>query len=133
MWFQSYISTILQRDIRDSVKIDGIYEIPQIFSVLGYQAGALLNMSNLLYDLGIPLKTLKRYLSLIEAKDKELIGIEVKFERSVTSKDFEGLKDLKRLTKGRFKLGYALSLGEQMVPFGNNLFTLPSSAFLGIT
>lgn len=223
LWFQSYISTILQRDIRDLSRIEGVYELPRLLTFLSYQTGSLMNLSNLSRELGIPLMTLKRYVSLLETiflihrlpawfsnigkrliktpkvffndsgllayllgldesveeNDKlfgqlfenfifqeltkqiswnsqsyklfyfrtasgketdfvletqkhELIGIEVKLKQTIQSKDFDGLRELKKLTRDRFKAGYVLFLGDNAIPFGDNLFTLPISAFLGI-
>ncbi|MHB2150971.1 ATP-binding protein [Calditrichota bacterium LG25] len=221
-WFQSYISTILQRDIQDLARINGIFELPRLFSFLGYQAGSLLNLSNLSRELGMPVSTLKRYVTLLEAiflvhrlpawfsnigkrliktpkvffndsgllshllgvnaenlesnpklsgqlfenfvfqelikqiswsenqpklyyfrtaagkevdfiletNNGQLIGIEIKLKETIQNKDFDGLRELMNLTHRQFKAGYILSLSKEIVPFGNNLFTLPLSLFL---
>ncbi|NOX88423.1 MAG: DUF4143 domain-containing protein [Calditrichaeota bacterium] len=69
---------------------------------------------------------------ILESRDGKLTGIEVKFSESVQNKDFEGLRELSKLTGKRFKSGYVLYTGNRVVPFGENLFTLPLSAFPGI-
>lgn len=66
-WFASYLSAILQRDVRDLTHIEGLTEMPRLLSLLAARAGGLLNMSELSRSSGIAHTTLKRYLSLLEA------------------------------------------------------------------
>ena len=66
-WFSSYITTILQRDIRDLSRIEGLAIMPRLLSVLGSRACAVLNISELSRTAGIPQSTLKRYIILLEA------------------------------------------------------------------
>jgi predicted AAA+ superfamily ATPase len=66
-WFSSYITTILQRDIRDLSNIEGLTDMPRLLALLASRIGGLLNMSELSRSSGIPNSTLKRYLSLLEA------------------------------------------------------------------
>jgi len=65
-WFSSYITTILQRDVRDLSNIEGITEMPRLMAILASRVGGLLNMSELSRSSGIPNSTLKRYMSLLE-------------------------------------------------------------------
>lgn len=66
-WFNSYITTILQREVTDISKIEGIRELPRLLSLIANQSGALVNMSSLARDAGLLMMTLKRYLALLEA------------------------------------------------------------------
>lgn len=66
-WFQSYVTTILQRDVRDLAVIERLGEIPQILRALAARCGRLLNYSELARDLALPQTTLKRYIALLEA------------------------------------------------------------------
>ena len=66
-WFSSYITTILQRDVRDLSNIDGIIDMPRLLSLLASRIGGLLNASELSRSAGIPTSTLKRYIALLEA------------------------------------------------------------------
>lgn len=66
-WFQSYLQTLLQRDVRDLSQIEGITQLPRILELLSVRSATLLNLSELSRTLSIPLNTLKRYLSLLEA------------------------------------------------------------------
>ena len=65
-WFGSYITTILQRDIRDMSHIDGLTIMPRLLSILAARSPGLLNFAELSRSSGIPQTTLKRYLSLLE-------------------------------------------------------------------
>jgi predicted AAA+ superfamily ATPase len=66
-WFASYITAILQRDVRDLAHIEGLTDMPRLLSLLAARVGALLNSSELSRSSGIANTTLKRYLTLLEA------------------------------------------------------------------
>lgn len=66
-WFQSYITTLLQRDVKDLSNIEGISELPRLLSMIAARSGALLNMSDLSRGLGLSNMTLKRYIALLQA------------------------------------------------------------------
>ncbi len=66
-WFQSYLTTILQRDVRDLTNIADVTAVPRLLSVVATRAGSLLNFADLSRLLALPQTTLKRYFSLLEA------------------------------------------------------------------
>ncbi len=66
-WFDSYMTTILQRDIKDFSRIEGIHELPRLLMLLASRSGSLLNMTHLSRESGLVLMTLKRYAALLEA------------------------------------------------------------------
>lgn len=66
-WFRSYLSSLLQRDIRELANIAGLTEIPRLLSLMAARSSALLNMSELSRTVGITHTTLRRYLALLEA------------------------------------------------------------------
>ena len=66
-WFASYVTALLQRDVRDLSNIDGLTDMPRLLSLLAARVGGLLNMSELSRSSGISNSTLKRYLSLLQA------------------------------------------------------------------
>lgn len=66
-WFRSYLTTILQRTVRDVSDIERLHEIPRLLSVLAARTGTLLNVADLSRILGIPQSTLQRYLALLQA------------------------------------------------------------------
>jgi predicted AAA+ superfamily ATPase len=66
-WFESYITTILTRDVRDLANIERIAEIPRLLALLASRLAELVNHANLSRSLSIPVSTLKRYFALLEA------------------------------------------------------------------
>ncbi|MDI6773053.1 MAG: ATP-binding protein [bacterium] len=65
-WFRAYVTTILQRTVRDLADIERLHEIPRLLSVLAARTGTLLNVADLSRTLGIPQTTLQRYLVLLQ-------------------------------------------------------------------
>jgi predicted AAA+ superfamily ATPase len=65
-WFAAYVTTILQRDVRDLADIEHLSAMPRILSLIAARAGALLNTSELSRTSGLPNSTLQRYLALLE-------------------------------------------------------------------
>lgn len=65
-WFGSYITTLLQRDVRDISNIEGLTAVPRLLSLLGARSGSLLNSAEVSRSLSMPVSTLKRYMALLE-------------------------------------------------------------------
>lgn len=65
-WFSSYLTTILQRDVRDLANIEGLTALPRLLSILAARAGGLLNLADVSRAVGLPYATLYRYMSLLE-------------------------------------------------------------------
>lgn len=66
-WFDAYLATILQRDIRELANIEGIQLLPRLLASLSSRSGSLLNYAAIAAESGIPQSTLRRYISLFEA------------------------------------------------------------------
>ena len=66
-WFASYLTTILQRDVRDLANIDGLADFPKLLGLIASRTSGLLNFSDLSRSLSMPQSTLKRYFALLEA------------------------------------------------------------------
>lgn len=66
-WFQSYLMTILQRDVRDITNISDLTAVPQLLALAASRVGGLLNSADLSRSLALPQTTLKRYFALLEA------------------------------------------------------------------
>jgi predicted AAA+ superfamily ATPase len=66
-WFQSYLDTLLLRDVRELANIEGLKSMPLLMEVLANRAGNLLNSSDIARTVGIPYTTLNRYMALLEA------------------------------------------------------------------
>jgi len=65
-WFESYLTAILQRDIRDLSRITGLADLPRLLATLASRSSQLLSFSDLSRILQMPQTTLKRYLALLE-------------------------------------------------------------------
>ncbi len=66
-WYESYVTTILQRDVRDLANIEGLTQMPRLLQLLAARTGALMNYSEVSRSSGLPNSTLKRYLALLQA------------------------------------------------------------------
>lgn len=66
-WFQSYVRTVLDRDVRDLANVSGLAQMPRLLSLLAARSGATLNISSLSVETGAPHTTLTRYLDLFKA------------------------------------------------------------------
>jgi predicted AAA+ superfamily ATPase len=218
-WFESYMISVLQKDIRDLANIEGLNQIPNVLQLLSTRVGSTLNMSDIARLSGIKNTTLQRYMALLEHvfllvkipawtpnregqfvkspkiylndtgllshlrgedmqglsanrssvgallenhvvmeiikqlswsnqhlkpyhfsmhkgaevdlvlenRQKQLFGIEVKSAASLKEKDFKGLKRLSELAGSRFQKGIVLYSGDEVVGFGNNLYAVPIS------
>ncbi len=219
-WFESYIQTMLQRDIRDISHIEGLTQLPRILELLSVRSASLLNVSEVSRSLGIPVNTLRRYLTLLEAvflietvpawsgslgkrlvkapklmlrdtgllahlmgvdaerllgrpdllggpletfvagelrkllgwassrarihhyrtlpgeevdlllerADGQVVGVEVKASGSLQARDFKGLKALAESLGAAFHGGVVLYTGQEVLPFGVNIWAVPVSA-----
>lgn len=65
-WFASYISTILQRDVRELARVDSLHALPNLLKLLAARTSGLLNLADVGRDAGLPHTTLTRYLTLLE-------------------------------------------------------------------
>ncbi len=66
LWCSSYLTTILQRDVQDLAKIEGLSHLPNLMSLLSSRASGLLNVAELSRTSGIPTTTLHRYMQLLQ-------------------------------------------------------------------
>jgi predicted AAA+ superfamily ATPase len=66
-WFESYVATLLQRDVRDLAQVDALAALPQLLRLCAARASGLLNLSEFARAVALPQTTLKRYFALLEA------------------------------------------------------------------
>ncbi|HQW57389.1 MAG TPA: hypothetical protein PK583_00315 [Gammaproteobacteria bacterium] len=64
--------------------------------------------------------------SRLEYPAGEIVGIEMKSRATVTANDFKWLKVLQELTGSRFICGIVFYTGDQIIPFGEHLFAMPT-------
>ena len=65
-WFDGYLTTLIQRDLRDLADIEGTHLLPNLLRLVAGRAGSTVNLSDLALNLGISLMTVKRYLALFQ-------------------------------------------------------------------
>lgn len=217
-WFNSYITSIVQRDIRQITNITDVTAIQTILELVSRRCGNLLNISDISRLSGIKNTTLQRYLSILESvflicrnkpwhktidaklskspkaylsdtgllcyllgvslndletkknpcvgailenfvfnelqkqiswsnkmpkiyhfrntigkevdfilelRNNQKVGIEVKSSATVTKSDFEGLYALQKITKENFCKGIILYTGDKIIQFEESLFAVP--------
>lgn len=221
VWYRDYITSILQRDIKDISNIKNLEILPKLLALSASQTARLFNASDLAAPFGISRPTIRDYLALLEQiflieqlqpwhsnrlsrliktpkmhmtdtglacslmginsqglwqdkallgqlletfiyqelrkyadwhdealsffhfrnKDKvevdiiieqnrKLVGIEIKAAATITNSDFKGLRKLQDATAEQFAAGVVFYDGENILPFGKNLFALPISMLI---
>jgi uncharacterized protein len=65
-WFNSYISTLLQRDVRELAEITKIAFLPNMLKMLAARVGSTLNNANFAKDALLDVMTYERYRILLE-------------------------------------------------------------------
>ncbi|MFK7604374.1 ATP-binding protein [Deinococcus sp. SM5_A1] len=66
-WYEDYLRTLMERDVRDLSRISGVGELPKLLSLLATRSGNLLNFSDLGRDANLNNVTLGRYTGLLRA------------------------------------------------------------------
>ena len=66
LWFSSYVSTYIERDVRDIGELRHIDRFIHLLNILAPRSATLLNKAELSRTAGIEQKTLSNYLSLLE-------------------------------------------------------------------
>lgn len=65
-WFDGYLSTILQRDVRQLAELEKIALLPTLLRVLATRAGSLINDSDIARDIGLNAVTSKNYRNILK-------------------------------------------------------------------
>ena len=65
-WFDGYVQTYLERDLRQLSAIDQLMEFRRLMQLCALQNGRLLNTASLAADAGLAAATARRYLNLLE-------------------------------------------------------------------
>lgn len=66
-WFGGYITTILERDVRDLSNVQNLSDLPRLLRLLAARTSGVLNLSDVARDAHLPLTTLQRHWALLEA------------------------------------------------------------------
>ena len=66
-WFDGYLSTILQRDVRTVAELEKIATLPRLLRVMAARAGKLVNDAEIARDVGLNPVTSKSYRGILQA------------------------------------------------------------------
>jgi predicted AAA+ superfamily ATPase len=66
-WFSAYVTTIVERDVRDLSNVQDLTAMPRLLQLLASRTGQLLSYADISRGLTIPQTTLKRYMAILEA------------------------------------------------------------------
>lgn len=66
-WFGSYLSLLLQRDVRAMADVAGLSDMPRLLALLAHRSPGLINAAEMSRTLAMPQTTLRRYVALLEA------------------------------------------------------------------
>lgn len=65
-WISSYITSYIEKDIRDLSKVIDIVSFAKLLRIIGLRTGNLLNNKNLSIAIGLDQRTVARYIELLE-------------------------------------------------------------------
>jgi predicted AAA+ superfamily ATPase len=65
-WYQAYVQTLVQRDVRDLARIAALDVVPRLLELAAGQTARLFNVSELAGPFGLSRPTVRDYLSLLE-------------------------------------------------------------------
>lgn len=66
IWYENYISNIINRDIRALSDVEKITDLPRMLTLLANRVGNLLSHASFSRDVGLVVSTYKRYLTLFQ-------------------------------------------------------------------
>ena len=66
MWFDGYLTTILQRDVRALAEIEKLTALPNLLRILANRAGGLVNDADIARDAGLNAVTSRNYKTLLK-------------------------------------------------------------------
>jgi len=66
LWWEGYVRTYLERDLRDLSQIDSLIDFRRVLESLAIRTGNLLNQTEISRDTGVSQPTVHRYIKLLE-------------------------------------------------------------------
>jgi len=66
-WYKSYLTTYLEKDVRQLLNIGNITELSNLIKLLAAQLSQRINFSSLAGDIGVSVPTIKRWIAILEA------------------------------------------------------------------
>jgi predicted AAA+ superfamily ATPase len=69
MWWEGYVRTYLERDLRELSQIENLVDFRRLLGALALRTGSVMNQSALSRDTGISQPTVHRYIKLLEVSN----------------------------------------------------------------
>ncbi len=69
-FMSGYVATYLERDVRQILNVGSLRDFERFLRLLAVRSGYLLNKSDLARDMGISIKAVRDWLSVLEASDR---------------------------------------------------------------
>jgi predicted AAA+ superfamily ATPase len=66
-WYSSYLNTYIERDVRSLINIGDLSDFRKLIILLAANTSQILNVSELSRDIGVSVKTIQRWISVLEA------------------------------------------------------------------
>jgi len=67
LFYPSYIQTYIERDVRQIINVSNLYTFQRFMRMAASRVGQLLNYNNIANELGVDLKTVKSWFSILES------------------------------------------------------------------
>lgn len=67
IWYSAYITTYLEKDVRQISQVGNIRDFSRFIRLLAANAAQILNMSRFATDIGVAVSTIKNWISVLEA------------------------------------------------------------------
>lgn len=67
LFYESYLSTYIQRDVRDLTQVGNLSDFVRFMTVVAARTGQMLNYNDIARDVGVSAPTVKSWLSVLEA------------------------------------------------------------------
>ena len=65
-WLRSYVTAVLERDVRELMNIEATAALPRLVTLLATRVATLANLADISRTTGIPHTTLQRYMALLQ-------------------------------------------------------------------
>jgi len=65
LWFKNYVSTYIERDLRDLAQVGDIDTFQHVYRLIAFYSGNIMNMSAIAGNTGVSVQTIKRYISIL--------------------------------------------------------------------
>jgi predicted AAA+ superfamily ATPase len=66
VWFADYLTTLIERDVRDLSAIEGLTDLPRLLRLLAARTAGLVSQADIARDAALNPKTFKRYFDLLQ-------------------------------------------------------------------